>query len=187
MNFKVLVSDKTFLALAWPHILGGISQGITTLILLIALGVLSNSFVSFIEILISEIGRIIKWSIFLILLFNIGFLFINLIVMRYYQSAPPVGSITSRSSLKEISEVINEEDRADQYFFKYIFPLLILVIALLSILRMYFINGVSGEALRPAVTFVLPFAIALTTAHFSRVIVEAGILYLRYAIQTVRF
>lgn len=128
MNLKDISSDKTFLALIWPHILSGVSQSITALVLLVALWGLSNSFGSFFDVLQSEMGRIVKWSIFLVILFNCGFLYINLVVMKYYQLAPPIGFINSKSSLKETSRTGDQESRTNERVLVYGGPLVIVFI-----------------------------------------------------------
>lgn len=186
MNIRILFSDKIFLTLILPHVLGCLSQGIAALILFIILLSLSSSYLSFFEILQAEVGRIVRWSIFLVILFNTGFLVINLVIIKYYQFAPPIGSTGSKSNLKEVSKAISQEDRENQRFFKYLGPFVIFFIVGLDFFKLYFIDGARGQDLRLALTFVLPFAVALVVAHFSRIVLEAGILIFRYAVQMSR-
>ena len=180
MKLKDILSDRLFLTLTWPHILGSVSQGITVLILLVVLLGLSETFASFISVLLSEMRRIVTWSISLALLINIGFLFINWGVMQYYQLAPSVGSVGSKSSLKEVSEMRGKEEKEIQRFFLFVGPSVIFVIVILHFILLAFIDESGEEAFQMSIIFVLPFATAFAVAHFSRIILEMIILLFRY-------
>ncbi len=187
MNLKNLLSDKTFLTLVWPHILGCVSQGITVLVLLIAIWGSNNSLTSSLNALQSEREQIVRWSVFLAVLLNIGFLYINWFVIQYYKFAPPIGSVNSKSSLKEISGASDREDIINERFLKYVGPLIIFFIVAIDFIKEYFFGEMGREeALQSAVIFILPFAIGLFLAHLSRIVVEAVILFIRYINQVTR-
>ena len=187
-KIKSFLSDRTFVILIWPHIFGFVSQGIVTAILLVLLLVINPSFASFLDALSSEVQRIARWSIFLVLVLNVGFLFINGAIMKYYQFAPSIGSDGSTLSLKEVkNQFNNDEDRRLQRFFQYFGPGIVLFLVCLEFVGIYFFEGEGRTsiemALEAALLSIIPFSLALTIAHFSRIIVEICILFIRYSKQ----
>lgn len=187
MNLKNLLSDKFFLTLVWPHILGCVSQGIAALVLFIIVWGLNSSLLSSLLVLQSEREQIVRWSVFLIIVLNIGFLYINWFVIQYYKLAPPIGSVNSKSSLKEISEASDREDIINERFLKYVGPLIIFFIVAIDFAKEYFFGEMGrNEALESAIIFILPFAIGLFLAHLSRIVVETIVHLIRYFNQVAR-
>ncbi len=147
---------------------------------------LSDTFALFISVLLSEMRRIVAWSISLVFLFNIGFLIINWGIMRYYQLAPSVGSVDSKASLKDVSEIRGKEEKDIQRFFLFGGPSVIFIIVVLHFILLTLIDKNREEALQASIIFILPFAVAFAVAQFSRIILELIILLLRYASQKLR-
>jgi hypothetical protein len=187
MKLKDVLSDRLFLTLTWLHILGSISQGITVFILLVVLLGLSETFASFVSVLLLETRQMVTWSIALVLLINIGFLFINWGVMQYYQSAPSVGSVGSKSSLREVSKMRSKEEKEIQKFFLFVGPSVIFVMVILHFILLVLTGEGGKEALQASILFILPFAVAFAVAHFSRIILEMVILFLRYSFRYREF
>ena len=183
VKIKSLLSDKTFLILAWPHIIGGLSQGIVSFGLLIALVLFSSSMNIFVNSLSIMIKDIVGWTTFFVIILNISFLFINGIVIKYYQTAPPIGSDESKFSLQDV-KIEFSKDKEIQRFFQYFVPSSIIVIFFLDFLRYYYSEAVVfNVGVGLALMSTLPLSLGLTFAYFSRIIVEFIILLIRLYIQ----
>ena len=184
MKFKLFIFDRVFLGSIYFNIIGIIGQAITTLImLLLLLLILSNSYFSVIHLLQNEWDWIVKLSILVTFPVNFGLLLIDLFIRKHYLFSAPTNLLNSKDNLKSRLRAINNHNKHITYIFMYLIPVIMLFLVILDSLNLYFVEELRGEALRPAIMFVLPFSIALIVSHFLRIIVEFFFLLIRYTIQ----
>lgn len=179
MSFTSFLFDSPFLTKVRLYILGCISTSITTLAILIVIWWLSDSFVTFSNMLQSQIGRIIAISTAIgsILCF---FLVLDVDMIKYYFFPP---SLTPKSRDRRNFNM----DAGNKFIFGYGMPLGIFILVVIVFLWGYFVEGERWDSLlRTILLFILPFPIAFLITYFGGMIIEIIFLTLGYIIQRNR-
>lgn len=180
MRYKDIFFDKAFWILFWPTFRACVIYSALTLILLFILAAVSRSFPLLFEALQALIPQIVRWSIVITVLFNLGVLLVSSTAMIQYLSEPPLGLESLKLTLKEIGE---RNKKLRRTIVEDIAPFIFLIFVASGLFNAYFLEGSNPQALQPSVTFVLPFSIALSIAYWFRILLLIGFLHLKYIIQ----
>jgi uncharacterized protein YneF (UPF0154 family) len=180
MNYKDFFFDKAFWILIWPTFRGCVIYSLTTLILLFILAVVSQPISLWFEALQVLRPQIVRWSIVITVLFNLGALLLSSRAMAQYLSEPPLELENLKLILKEIGE---RNKKLGRTIVEDVVPFIFLLFVASGLFNAYILKGSSPQALQSSVTFVLPFSIALSAAYWFRILVLIGFLHLKYVIQ----
>lgn len=181
MKYKTFLLDKKFSTFVWLHALGCFRAYITTLIFLVILWGVTESSLSYLDMLEAEIPRMTRFSIALIIIFNILKL-TQLSAIKEYLKTPP------RSSFANVNELRKEIKAIDKGLPELQYPFWGFYIIFLGSSVWYLLTESNWQiAITSSSTLALSLILATANAHLSVIVIEIVLLILRCAIQRRTF